>query len=128
MKDLGPLEYFLGIEVDYGYRVFFVPIECIMDLISSTALLDDATSDPLMHLYLKLTESLANLAKYYKLVGTLVCLTISCPNISYAFYIISQFVQAPTYVHYAAFFQIIHSASHHYSSPSLYGFLRTGLF
>uniref|UniRef100_A0A2N9GFN4 Integrase catalytic domain-containing protein n=1 Tax=Fagus sylvatica TaxID=28930 RepID=A0A2N9GFN4_FAGSY len=65
MKDLGPLSYFLGLEVSSSSDGYY-------------------------------------LTQAKQLVGSLVYLTVTRPNISYAVHIVSQFMAAPRSLHYAA--------------------------
>lgn len=46
-----------------------------------------------------MSEPLANLTKYHELVGA-PYLTISCPDVAYTVYIVTNFVQVPTFVYY----------------------------
>lgn len=82
----------------------------ISDLLSRDKLSDDTTSDTLIQLHHKLTpnmgESLANPTHCKELVGTIVYLIITRSDITYDVHIISQFVQAPTTVDYAALLRI----------------------
>jgi hypothetical protein len=46
-------------------------------------------------------EPLADPNHYRHIVGSLVCLGVTCPDISYSIYILSQFVFVPTQLHYS---------------------------
>uniref|UniRef100_A0A2N9J561 Integrase catalytic domain-containing protein n=1 Tax=Fagus sylvatica TaxID=28930 RepID=A0A2N9J561_FAGSY len=79
MKDLGPLSYFLGLE-----GLFHPPMVTI-------------SLKPSTHLILSLEQ----------LVGSLVYLTVTRPDISYAVHIVSQFMAAPRSLHYAVVLRIL---------------------
>ena len=49
-----------------------------------------------------LTKPLSNPSLYRRLVGSLVCLTVTHPDISYAVHQVSQYLSAPRSTHYAA--------------------------
>jgi hypothetical protein len=91
MKDLGYLWYFLGIEVGYSPKGYLLSQSKYTDnKIVDTPIEINATyscSDGLPLTYPTL---------YRTIVGSLVYLTITRPNIAY---VVSQFVASPTIVH-----------------------------
>ena len=101
MFDLGPLCYFLGIEVSSTPQGFCLSQEkYIQDLLDRASLTDHRTVETPMELnvHLRATdgELLADPTRYHHIVGSLVYLGVTRPDISYAVYILSQFVSAPT--------------------------------
>lgn len=101
MSDLGPLRYFLGIEVTSTPDGFFMSQEkYIQDLLDHASLTDQRTVETLMelnvHLRLSDGEPLSDLTRYRHLVGSLVYLAVTRPDITYPVHILSQFVSAPT--------------------------------
>ncbi|XP_057434376.1 uncharacterized mitochondrial protein AtMg00810-like [Lotus japonicus] len=96
MKDLGTLRYIVGIEVDYSPRA---------------RLSDTRTIDSPLELNTRYNSSdgvhLEDHTLYRTLVGSLVYLTITRPDISYAVHVVSQFVSSPTTVHWAAVLRIL---------------------
>ncbi|KAK3043427.1 hypothetical protein RJ639_002006 [Escallonia herrerae] len=113
MKDLGPLTYFLGLQVQHcscGYTVN--QRKYTMDLIKCANLTDqkciDTPMEPNHKLYKDAGERLSDPIHYRQLVGRLVYLTMTQPDFSYAVNTISQFVSDPRRLHLAAVHRIIH--------------------
>ena len=52
-------------------------------------------------------ESLSDATLYRQLVGSLIYLTVTRPNISYAVHVLRQFMAAPRSPHYAAVHRIL---------------------
>jgi hypothetical protein len=52
-------------------------------------------------------ESLSDTTLYRQLVGSLIYLTVTCLDISYAVHLVSQFMSAPRSTHYAAVLHIL---------------------
>lgn len=112
MTDLGPLRYFLGLEIAYSSRGYLLSQQkYISDILHRAALSDTRTADTPMELHIKLRPSdgvpLDDPTRYRQLVGALVYLTISRPDIAYAVHILSQFVSAPTSIHFAALLRVL---------------------
>jgi len=112
MSDLGPLRYFLGIEISSTSEGFFISQEkYIQDLLSRAALSDDRTVVTPMELNVQLRatdgDPLADPTRYRHLVGSLVYLAVTRPDISYPVHILSQFVSAPTSVHYGHLLRVL---------------------
>uniref|UniRef100_A0ACD5X788 Uncharacterized protein n=1 Tax=Avena sativa TaxID=4498 RepID=A0ACD5X788_AVESA len=106
MTDLGPLRYFLGIEVSSTSDGFYISQEkYIQDLLARAALGDERTVETPMELNVKLQftdgDPLSDPTHYRHLVGSLVYLAVTRPDISYPVHILSQFVSAPSTVHYS---------------------------
>ena len=112
MTDLGPLHYFLGIEITSlpdGYRLS--QQRYTLDLLARSGLTDTRTAATSMELHLQLRASdgtpLPDPSRYRHLVGSLVYLAVTRPDISHAVHILSQFVSAPTSVHYAHLLRVL---------------------
>ncbi|CAM8924230.1 unnamed protein product [Rhodiola kirilowii] len=106
MKDLGPIRHFLGIEFSSTPEGFFLSQEkYIRDLLDRASPSDQRTVDTPMELNVHLRptdgEPLEDPTRYRHLVGSLVYLGVTRPNISYPVHILSQFVSAPTHLHYS---------------------------
>ena len=89
MKDLGHLSYFLGLEITfYDDGFYFTQAKYTFDLLSQVGLIDYKIVDTPIELNARLTpsseEPLSDPTLYWQLVGSLVYLTITRPEISYA--------------------------------------------
>jgi hypothetical protein len=101
MYDLGPLRYFLGIEISSTPEGFFLSHEkYIKDLLDRASLTNHHTTETHMELNVYLTSTngdpLEDPTRYRHIVGSLVYLGVTRPDISYYVHIMSQFVSAPT--------------------------------
>jgi hypothetical protein len=106
MTDLGPLRYFLEIEVSSTSDGFSISQEkYIQDLLARAALRDEHTVETPMELNVQLHASdgdaLPDLTCYHHIIGSLVYLVVTHPDISYPVHFLSQFVSAPTTIHYS---------------------------
>jgi hypothetical protein len=126
MSDLGPLWYFLGIGISSTPEGFFLSQEkYIQDLLDRASLTDHWTAETPMefNVYLMTTdgELLENPTHYRHIVGSLVYLGVTGPDISYSVHILSQFVSAPTQIYYSHILHVLHylrgTISHHLFFP-----------
>jgi hypothetical protein len=106
MSDLGPLRYFLRIEVSSTPQGFYPSQgKYIQDLVDHASLSNhravETTMELNVHLRATYGEPLADPTHYRHIVGSLVYLGVTRPNISYFVHILSQFVSAPTQIHYS---------------------------
>ena len=100
MKDLGHLSYFLGLEINYSIDgLYITQAKYASELLSRAGLTDSKTVDTLVEFNAHLTplggKPLSNLSLYRCLVGSLVYLTITCPDISYVVHHVSQYLSTP---------------------------------
>ncbi|KAK3000590.1 hypothetical protein RJ639_021023 [Escallonia herrerae] len=112
MKDLGPLSYFLGLNVSIGSSGYHLSQSKYASEILSWAGLTDSKieSSPLdanVKLHVSDGELLRNATLYCQLVGSLVYLTVTRPDIAYAVHLVSQLMAAPRSTHYSTVLRIL---------------------
>jgi hypothetical protein len=83
----------------------------IQDLLDRASFTDQQTAEtPLelnVHLMVTDGEPLKDHIRYHHIVGSLVYLGVTRPDISYSVYILSQFISAPTQIHYNHFLRVL---------------------
>ena len=94
MKDLGFLSYFLGLEITHSTDgLYITQAKYASELLSRVGLTNSKTVDTLVELNAHLTPTggkpLSNPSLYRRLVDSLVYLTITRPDISYAVHQVS---------------------------------------
>ncbi|KAJ0480451.1 putative RNA-directed DNA polymerase [Helianthus annuus] len=107
IKDLGKLNYFLGIEVLYDKSgICMNQRKYCLELLSEFGYLGcKPVNTPIEQSYLvsaKLTKDqqpLKNVTGFQRLIGKLIYLSLTRPDISYAVQFLSQFMHCPTEVH-----------------------------
>ena len=99
IKDFGHLSYFLGLEItssDDGF--YFTQAKYTSDFLSRAGLTDHKIVDTPIELNVRLTPSSGELLPdptlYWQLVGSLVYLTVTRPNISHVVHQMSQIMSA----------------------------------
>ena len=112
MKDLDPLNYFLGLEVSSSANGYYLTqAKYTFDLISRASITDSKIVDTPIEYNCRLNshdgESLSDAIIYRQLVRSLIYLTITRPDISYAVHVVSQFMAAPRSPHYAVVLRIL---------------------
>ena len=111
MKDSGKLKYFLGLEIAHGPEGIFVSQrKYTMDIVTECGLLGAKPSSTPTELNHKLVPAdktnshtlLPDPSKYRCLVGRLIYLTFTRPDLNYIIHILSQFMQKPLEAHWLA--------------------------
>ncbi|XP_071727544.1 uncharacterized mitochondrial protein AtMg00810-like [Rutidosis leptorrhynchoides] len=103
-KDLGALSYFLGLEVSKSeHGIFISQRKYTLDLLKEAGVQNLKPYKLPMDQNIKLTADvgspLADPEVYRRLIGKLIYLTITHPDICYIVQLLSQFMQNPTSVH-----------------------------
>ena len=112
MKDLGPLTYFLGLEVHQSEKGLVLDQhKYTLDLIDMAGLSHSTPVDTPLEVNLKLTQDSGDLLPdptfYRQLVGSLIYLTNTRLDTAYAVNLLSQFMTAPHHLHLVAARRII---------------------
>ncbi|XP_061989602.1 uncharacterized mitochondrial protein AtMg00810-like [Rosa rugosa] len=112
MKDLGPLSFFLGIEIRYKQKGLFLSQEkYAKELIQKAGpeTCRDCNTPCLPHAQLLKDEGtiLSNPTLYRSIVGGMQYLTFTRPDIAYAVNIVCQFMSFPTDAHFASVKRIL---------------------
>ncbi|GJR67015.1 putative RNA-directed DNA polymerase [Tanacetum coccineum] len=113
LKYLGPLNYFLGIEIVlHVFGILLSQKKYILELLQSAGLSNcNPVSSPMVtssSLSLDDSTAFSNLVKYRQVVGSLQYVTLSRPNIAFAVNKVCQYMHAPTENHWSAVKRILH--------------------
>lgn len=112
LKDLGDLKYFLGIEVARSKTgITMCQRKYVLDLLAETGMLECQPIDTPIEVNHGLTllsdQVPANKERYQKLVGKLIYLSHTRPDIAYAVSVVSRFMHSPSESHMKAVFRIL---------------------
>ncbi|GKD60170.1 putative RNA-directed DNA polymerase [Tanacetum coccineum] len=112
LKDLGPLNYFLGIEiVPHVSDILLSQKKYILELLQSAGLSNcNPVSSPMVtssSLSLDDSTAFSNPVKYRQVVGSLQYVTLSRPDIAFAVNKVCQYMHAPTENHWSAVKRIL---------------------
>ena len=104
MKNLGGLKYFLGIEVAKSRQgIFLSRRKYVLDVLTEIGMLECKPVDTLIVQNHELGEysnqAPTDKGRYRRLVGKLIYLSHTCPNIAYVVSIVNQFMHNPSEDH-----------------------------
>uniref|UniRef100_A0A2N9F5Y1 CCHC-type domain-containing protein n=1 Tax=Fagus sylvatica TaxID=28930 RepID=A0A2N9F5Y1_FAGSY len=107
LKDLGPLHFFLGVEViPTKEGLFLTQHKYIRDMLSKTSMdgAKDVTTPLSTSVSLKLADGSSSVdsTEYRRVIGALQYLSLTRPDISFAVNKLSQFMHSPTQTHWTA--------------------------
>ncbi|XP_062080074.1 uncharacterized mitochondrial protein AtMg00810-like [Humulus lupulus] len=112
MKDLGVLKYFLGIEVAQSPDgIFLCQRKYSLDIISETSVLGAKPASFPIEQNHRLAhasgDSLSIPEPYRRLVGRLIYLTVTRPDLAHSVHVLSQFLQEPRQEHWEAALRVV---------------------
>ena len=112
MKDLGKLKFFLGLEVARSKAgIVISQRKYTLEILDDVGFLGVKPVDFPMEQNLKLSndqgDKLKNATSYRRLVGRLIYLTITRPDITYSVNILSQFMHEPRTPHWDAALRVV---------------------
>lgn len=112
MKDLGSLKYFLGLEVARNIDGFYLcQRKYCTDVVTEVGMLCCKPAgfpmDQKHGLALAKTPLLPDPERYIRLVGRLVYLAATRPDLTYSIHILTQFMQQPQEIHWEAAMHVI---------------------
>ncbi|XP_020271454.1 uncharacterized protein LOC109846618 [Asparagus officinalis] len=111
VKDLGQLRYFLGIEIAHGPKgIVLSQRKYALDLHAETGMLGcKPAATPIDHSFKLSTEAgePVDRERYHRLVGRLIYLSHTRPDISFAVSVVSRYMHDPRKGHMDAVYQIL---------------------
>ena len=112
MKDLSTFNYFLGLEVtSFSDGYYLSQAKYASNLLSKAGLINSKIVSTPLEFNIKLNatngEPLPDATLYQQLVGSLIYLTVTRPDLAYTVHLVSQFMSAPRSTHYVAVLRIL---------------------
>ena len=112
MKDLGSLRYFLGMEIARNKAGISVSQrKYVLDLLKETGMMGcklvDTPMDPNVKLEMNSDDEPVDKGRYQRLVGKLIYLALTRPDIAFAVSCVSQFMHSPANSHMNAVYRVL---------------------
>ncbi|XP_028059437.1 uncharacterized protein LOC114263138 [Camellia sinensis] len=112
MKDLGTLNYFLGLEISHDSTGYYLSqAKYASNLLACPGLTDCKTTSSPIDPQTRFTpidgDLLSDVTLYRQLVGSLVYLTVTCLDIIYVVHLVSQYMSALRTPYYTALLCIL---------------------
>lgn len=112
MKDLGALKYFLGIEVARNNTgIYLCQRKYALDIITEAGLLGAKPAlfplEQNHNLALSTSPDIAEPKKYRRLVGRLIYLAVTRPDLAFSVHVLAQFMQQPKDDHWQAALRVV---------------------
>ncbi|KAJ1688075.1 hypothetical protein LUZ63_019465 [Rhynchospora breviuscula] len=112
MKDLGALKYFLGIEIARNPTgLYLCQRKYTLDIVAECGLLGGKPAafpiEQNHNLSIASGKPMEDPERYRRLIGRLIYLTITRPDLCYSVHILAQFMHAPLDVHYDAAIRVM---------------------
>ena len=118
IKELGDLKYFLGIEIARSYDgIYLNQRKYCLDILQDIGYLAAKPCVVVMEQNHTLTATsssppLQNISTYRRLIGRLIYLTITRPDLAYSVHILAQFMHQPQQVHWQAALRLVRYLKH----------------